>query len=164
MAATAAQLPGGDAHGRRLAGGQGNGAVSGPITVARGSYSTLGVGRGAAPDGTVTALGPVTLRGLTTVEFDIDQPAAVGSKPLPGADYSQLSVVGNVNLDNAALNLSQGFSDGQDQCANLKGGQLYTLIAAAGKLTGTFDGIANGQVVSLGPCNPLSAIAPATRR
>ena len=133
------------------------GAVSGPISVARGSYSTLEVGHGAAPDGTVAVKGPVTLRAASTLELWIDQPAATSTaRPQPSSDNSQLRALGTLALNNASLDLSQGYSDTQVSCANLAGGQTYTLISAA-KLVGTFSGIANGQVIPLGACNPLAA-------
>ncbi len=131
------------------------GAVSGPISVAPGSYSTLEVGHGVAPDGTVVVAGPVTMRAASTLELWIDQPAVSGTRPRSGSDNSQLTTLGNLVLHNASLDLSQGNSDTQVSCANLAGGQTYTLVSAA-KLVGTFSGITNGQVIPLGACNPLA--------
>ncbi len=62
-------------------------------------------------------------------------------------------------LNGAGLSLSQGYSDTQVVCATMTGGQTFTLLSAT-KLIGTFSGIANGQVVPLGACNP-SASGPA---
>jgi hypothetical protein len=145
------------------------GAVSGAITVARGSSSTLELGHGVAPDGTVVVGGNVTLRKSSTLQLWIDQPAVAAaaarhqrSKPLrpqPSADYSQLTALGAVALNGAALNLSQGYTGTQVQCAALRGGQTYTLVSAP-QVIGTFAGIANGQVVPLGVCDP-SATGPA---
>jgi hypothetical protein len=100
--------------------------------------------------------GNVTLRAAGTLQLWIDQPAVPGSiRPQPSADYSQLTALGTLVLNGTSLNLSQGTSDAQVSCANLTGGQTYTLISAA-KLVGTFAGIANGQVIPLGVCNPLA--------
>lgn len=129
------------------------GAVSGPITIAPGSYSTLEIGHGVVPDGTVAVDGNVTMRTDSTLQLWIDR-ADAGAQPQPSADASQLTVFGNLDLNSASLALSQGFTDTQVDCARLAGGQVYTLIAAT-SLTGTFAGIANGQVVPLGACNPL---------
>ena len=66
------------------------GAVSGPISVAPGSYSTLEVGHGVAPDGTVAVNGPVTLRAASTLELWIDQPAVQRHRPA-AAEQRQLA-------------------------------------------------------------------------
>jgi hypothetical protein len=140
-------------------------SVSGPITVAPGSYSTLQIGHGVAPDGTATVDGNVTLRSNSTLELWIDQAAvaaqpakthkhAAAPVPQPSTDASQLTVFGDLDLGGAELALSQGFTDTQVDCAALARGQVYTLIAAT-RLVGTFGNIANGQVVPLGVCNPL---------
>jgi hypothetical protein len=157
-------------HGVTLAGGASleftsPDVVSGPITVAPGSYSTLQIGHGVAPDGTATVDGNLTLRASSTLQLWIDQAAvaaqpaakrkhAVPPVPQPSTDASQLTVSGNLELADASLALSQGFTDTQVDCTALAGGQVYTLVAAT-RLVGTFSGIANGQVVPLGVCNPL---------
>jgi len=140
-------------------------AVSGPITIAPGSYSTLQVGHGVAPDGTATVDGDVTLWSNSTLEMWIDQAAVAAAAakqthvalpvPQPSIDASQLTVFGSLNLNDAQLALSQGFTDTQVDCAALAPGQVYTLIAAT-QLLGSFGNIANGQVVPLGVCNPLA--------
>jgi hypothetical protein len=132
--------------------------VSGPITVAPGSYSTLQIGHGVAPDGTATVDGNVTLRANSTLQLWIDQADPTG-RPQPSTDASQLNVSGTLELAGAGLALSQGFTDTQVDCAALTGGQVYTLITAT-QLAGTFAGIANDQVMDLGVCNPLGS-APA---
>jgi hypothetical protein len=139
------------------------GVVSGPISVAPGSYSTLEVGRGVAPDGTVVVAGDVMLRASSTLQEWIDQPAVAArvaqggrakpATPQPSADYSQISALGDVVLNGASLNLSQGYSDTQVVCAAMTGGQTFTLLSAT-QLIGTFSRIANGQVVPLGACDP----------
>jgi hypothetical protein len=139
--------------------------VSGPITVAPGSYSTLQIGRGVAPDGTATVDGNVTLRANSTLQLWIDQAAVAAQAaakqkraapplPQPITDASQLTVSGTLDLANASLALSQGFTDTQVDCAALAGGQVYTLVDAT-QIVGTFSGITNGQVMPLGVCNPL---------
>jgi hypothetical protein len=142
------------------------GAVSGPISVAPGSYSTLEIGHGVAPDGTLVVDGDVTLGASSTLEQWIDQPAAPAqaargrratpAKPQPSTDYSQLTALGNVTLNGAGLSLSQGYSDTQAVCATMTGGQSFTLLSAT-RLIGTFSRIANGQIVPLGACNPSAS-------
>jgi hypothetical protein len=132
--------------------------VSGPISVAPGSFSTLQIGHGVAPDGTATVDGNVTLRANSTLQLWIDQADPTG-KPQPSTDASQLSVSGTLDLAGAGLALSQGFTDTQVDCASLTPGQVYTLVTAT-QLVGTFAGLANDQVVDLGVCNPLGT-APA---
>ena len=134
------------------------GAVSGPITVTPGSYSTLQLGHGVAPDGTATVDGDVTLRANSTLQMWIDQ-ADPSGQPQPSTDASQLTVFGDLNLNGASLALSQGFTDTQVDCATLSAGQVYTLVSAT-RLLGSFGGIANGQVVPLGVCNPLTSAPP----
>jgi hypothetical protein len=139
-------------------------SVSGPITVAPGSYSTLEVGDGVAPDGTATVDGDVTLRANSTLQMWIDQAAVAAQSasvhkltpavPQPSTDASQLTVSGTLDLAGAGLALSQGFTDSQVDCASLTAGQVYTIVTAT-KLVGTFAGIANDQVIDLGVCNPL---------
>ncbi|HEX3617739.1 MAG TPA: hypothetical protein VHU61_14460 [Solirubrobacteraceae bacterium] len=127
--------------------------VSGAISVAPGSYSTLQIGHGVAPDGTATVDGDVTLRANSTLQLWIDQADPTG-KPQPSTDASQLTVSGTLDLAGAGLALSQGFTDTQVDCASLSDGQVYTLVSAT-RLVGTFAGIANHQVVDLGVCDPL---------
>lgn len=129
------------------------GTLSGPITVARGSNSTIQVGDGTPPDATVTVSGGLTLRADTNIDFSLDSAAAPGKKPQPSTNYSRLTATGDVNLNSAALGLSEGFAQGSDQCASLKGGQTYTVISAYGAIDGTFAGIANDQVVPIGDCS-----------
>ncbi len=129
------------------------GSVSGPLSVVRGSNTVLQIGRGVAPDGTLSVSGNLTLRQSSTIDFSIDQPAS-GKKPVAGTDYSQLTATGNVLLKGATLELSRGFAQGA--CLKLKGGQTYALISTRGKLEGQFAGVSSGQVVALAPCTPTS--------
>ena len=78
------------------------GTVSGPITVAPGSYSTVEVGHGVAPDGTATVDGDVTLRADSTSQLWIDQADPTG-RAQPSTDASQLTVFGNLELNSAGL-------------------------------------------------------------
>ncbi len=132
------------------------GSVSGPLSIARGSNTTLQIGRGVAPDGTLTVNGNLTLRQSSTIGFSIDEPAS-GRKPVAVTDYSQLISTGSVRLNDAALDLSRGFALGT--CTGLKGGQTYTLISTRGKLEGQFAGISPGQAIALAPCSPTSTAA-----
>ena len=153
-------------HGTRLEDGaslelSSGGTVAGPITVAPGSPSMLAIGDGVAPDGTAVVNGSVVLRASSTLSLWIDQPAPAGlHRPRPGTDYSQLIVLGSLDLNGATLALTQGYTDSQVACAALEPGQTYTL-AEATRLTGTFAGIANGQAVGLGACDPLAATTAA---
>ncbi len=129
-------------------------SVSGSITVAPGSYSTLEIGHGAAPEGTVLVQSDLTLRARSTLQLWIDHAEHTGP-PVPSTDYSQLNAFGTVNLGGASLDLSQGYAVNGPRCTPLKAGQVYTLVSAT-KLVGTFAGVGNGQVVPIGACDPLS--------
>ncbi len=134
----------------------GEGTISGPITIAPGSASTLTLGPGSAPAATLLSYGNVTLRASSALALWIDAPAAaVHAQPAAGSDYAQLRVLGNLSLNDATLTLVHGYTDTQVACAQLTPGQTYTL-AIATKLIGTFAGIANGQAVGLGACDPLA--------
>jgi Big-like domain-containing protein len=67
-----------------------------------------------------------------------------------GTDYSVLSVEGSVDLGAATLIVDDGEIPGSSACASLTPGDVDTLITAAGGLTGTFKGVADGAVVTLG--------------
>jgi hypothetical protein len=129
------------------------GTLSGPVTVGRGSYTTIEVGDGTPPDATVTVNGDVTLRADTSIGFWLDGAATQGKKPLASTDYSHLAATGDIDLNNAALAISEGFAQRSNQCATLKGGQTYTVISAYGAINGTFAGIANNQVIPIGSCS-----------
>ena len=134
----------------------GEGTVSGPITITPGSASTLTLGPSSAPAATLLSYGNVTLRASSMLALSIDAPAATArARPAAGSDYAQLRVLGDLSLNGATLTLTHGYTDTQVACAQLTPGQTYTL-AIATKLIGTFGGVANGQAVGLGACDPLA--------
>lgn len=62
--------------------------------------------------------------------------------PTLGTQYDQLNVLGSVNLNNATLNISLGFTP--------LSGQSFTIVNATGVLIGTFNGLPNGSTFSVG--------------
>ncbi|MEA2391591.1 MAG: hypothetical protein QOK31_1700 [Solirubrobacteraceae bacterium] len=117
--------------------------ATGPLTATNG---WIQVGQGTTPDGTLAVNGAVTLDSSTLLALHINQPGTS-----PGADYSQLTATGAVNLGGANLKVHWG---DQPACTPLHVGDVYTLIQTTGALTGTFhdDGnqnVPDGSVVEL---------------
>jgi hypothetical protein len=109
----------------------------GPLTVEDGS--SLGVGRGFPPEGTLAIDGGLTLDSTTLMEMFIDQGGTT-----PSTDYSQVTASGPVNLGGARFGL---VGDANGTCPPLHVGDVDTLITTSGSLTGTFSGIPNGATV-----------------
>jgi hypothetical protein len=108
----------------------------------------LQVGLGMTPDATLAVDGGVTLGFGTDVEIAIDQAGTT-----PSTDYSQLTATGTVDLGSANLLLGK-----PGPCPTLNPGDVDTLISTTGSLTGTFAGIANGDVISLICSGPGPAV------
>ena len=133
-------------------------AVGAPDTTAGGIYlpgagtidhppSSLSVGTGTAPDGTLNVTGDVTMSSGNTLVMYIDQSASTPPTPTPSTDYSQLTASDTVNLDNEPLQLTLG-DDSAGTCEDLVPGQVYTLISA-GTINGEFSGIADGSTIQM---------------
>ena len=114
----------------------------GPLTMSGGD---LLIGQGAPPDATLAVNGSVTLDAESGLRLDIDHPGAT-----PGADYSQLTANGTVNLAGAALSLLG--PNGGGECPALTVGETDTLVMTTGSLEGTFAGVPNGGIVGVN-CN-----------
>lgn len=82
--------------------------------------------------------GDLTLTSGTTVNIEINGTTA-------GTQYDQFNVTGAVNLGNAALNVTLGYTPAP--------GHSYTIVNndGADPVTGTFAGLANNDVFSVGP-------------
>ena len=119
-------------------------ATVGPLTFGDGELdlgfpgqaATLAVHGVSANAGTVT-FGPST----------IFSPLIAGAGVTPGTDYSQLSASGTVDLAGAQLGLVGQEASGR--CVKLNVGDVITVVTTTGSLTGTFDGVPDGTVVSV---------------
>ncbi len=118
------QLTGGTLAGNGLVTGVVN-STGGTISPGFGGTSVLGV------------FNNVTLDGTSTFHAEINGTTA-------GSSYDQLSVIGNVNLGGAALDIVLGFSPAVND--------TFTLVNNAGlnAVTGTFAGLAEGDTFLVG--------------
>jgi Bacterial Ig-like domain (group 3) len=87
----------------------------------------------------------------------------VGYSPGPGVtEYSEVGSVidatGTVNLGDASLTFPPVPGWGGPDCRYLEVGQVYTLVHTTRQLTGTFNGIPNGTVVSVPSCNAADTV------
>ena len=101
--------------------------------------SSGGVITAGDPLGSLTVDGAITLDSSSALQF-----AVADSGTTPGTDYSQLSTTGNIDLNNAALDITG--ADASNDCPAFNLGATYTLITTTGTITGTFAG---GQEVAL---------------
>jgi hypothetical protein len=132
------------------------GAQVGPVTATDG-YIRVGYGQ-APDDGTLAVQGSVTLDSASRAAFFIDQPA---EPPSPGTDFTQLTATGDVDLGGATLDLYQGVVGTTATCEALQPGDVYTLIATTGTVTGTFAGVPDGATVQMPtPCSGPSGAMP----
>jgi len=115
-------------------------ASAGSVDVAGG---TLEVGQPGNP-GTLTVEGNATFSGAGTYKTDLNKAGTTA-----GSDYSQMVVTGNVGLGEATFSLEDGYTSEEAGCNELKPGDVDTLITAAGSISGTFKGVANGATISL---------------
>jgi Bacterial Ig-like domain (group 3) len=142
-----------------LAGGAGieadqPGNTVGPVTVGPGGWLSVGgVDDGA---GELSVSGSATFASGSELDLYVDQ-AGTSSW-----DYSQLSTTGNVDISGAQLDVSQGV-DGTGGCTDLNPGDVLTLVATTGTLTGTFTNYANGATVDIAnDCNTANQDATGT--
>jgi hypothetical protein len=99
------------------------------------SGATVSVGNGSPA--TLTVDGSVALP-KTALYMNVDAPGPA----------SELTATGKVTLG-GTLDLLQDRSHGNTCSTDLKGGTSYTLVSAAGTLTGRFTGLANGAVLGI---------------
>jgi hypothetical protein len=121
----------------------GFGGTIGPVSMNGGQFQ---VGVPGSSPGTFTVVGSLGLASTELSTF-IAHPGATA-----GTDYSQLKVSGNVQLANARLRIS---GEMPSTCPALSTGEVDTLIATEGNLSGEFEGVPNGALVSVG-CNAAS--------
>ncbi len=119
----------------------------GPLTMSGGG---LLIGQGVTPDATLAVDGGVTLDSESGLRLDIDHPGAT-----PGADYSQLTASGTVNLAGATLAILG--PDGGGECPSLAVGETDTLVMTTGSLEGTFAGVPDGGIVAVN-CSKTSPL------
>jgi hypothetical protein len=114
-------------------------ATVGPLRSSGGAIS-VGLNFSAGVPNTMAVNGSVALDSATEMVIPIIQPGTSA-----GADYSQLTASGAVDLGGATLGLL-GPSSG---CPALHPGDVDTLISAAGGITGTFAGVPDGALIPL---------------
>lgn len=116
------------------------GAMTGPLTMTGG---TLLLGTNTTNTGatTLSIKGAAAVGSSTTTTTFIDANGAA-----PGTDFSQLSASGNIALG-GQLAVGQGTSGGA--CVPLAHGDVATLIATGGTITGTFANAPNGAILAM---------------
>ena len=107
----------------------GTGTINGPISVASGG--TLG------PNFTGVTRGTLTTAGVTFTAGAVFNVSLDGATP----SFDKINSSGTVALASATLTVSS--------MTNGAGGKVYTIIAAATSVTGTFNGLANNATISV---------------
>lgn len=119
----------------------GNGSV-GPLTMS-GTSNFLGL------NGVLAVRGGATFATTSTVS-----PLITHAGTTPGTDFGQISATGNVALGGASLVLDGVTGPGPNSpCPTLHVSDMDTLVTTTGSLTGTFNGVPDGTVVSLTNCS-----------
>ncbi len=118
----------------------------GPLTLTDSHINGTFIGRAGEDAGVLHVNGGVTFDSNSAFDTNINEAGTV-----PGTDYSQLSASGAVDLAGARLYIGGAvFAPGTGiACASLSPGDVYPLIATTGSLTGTFQGVPDGSIVSL---------------
>jgi hypothetical protein len=131
------------------AGIAGFGGSIGPLSMNGGQLQAGSPGGNGAP-GTFSVLGSLSLESTELSTFVL-QPGGV-----PGTDYSQLNVSGNVQLSNARLRISGGLGSGTaaSTCPALSLGEAFSVLTVTGSLSGQFTGVPNGGFVRLSCSSP----------
>ena len=130
----------------------------GPLTISGVTLSTGDNGGQFAHRAVASVQGSLALKPSGMYISKGIYPPSGGGLPVPGFDSSELTATGNIALNSALflLQSSNYNSSGQPDCnPTLPVGAVYTLVAAGGTLTGTFDNyltrpaspINNGDVI-----------------
>ena len=122
------------------------GSTTGPLSITGTSTLLLGTNPNNNGATTLGVQGAATLASsITTMSFIDDNGSSAGT------DFSQLSASGNITLG-GKLVLGQGLSnnDNTGPCATLSPGDVATLVATTGTLTGTFSNALNGATLTMG--------------
>ena len=93
--------------------------------------------------GTLSVSGDLTFNNGSELDLAIDAPGTTA-----GLDYSQVTATGDVDLNGAQLDLSQG-ADIAGSCDELNPGDTLTLLSTSATITGTFANYANGASVDI---------------
>jgi hypothetical protein len=124
--------------------GADNGTPSiGPLTMTGGG-GTIGTFVGGL--GVLAVNGGVTLNSISAFK-----PSITKAGTIAGADYTQLSASGTVNLASAHFSLQSSIfpqGGGQLSCSTLTPGDVDTLLTTTGSLTGTFASVPDGTTVT----------------
>jgi hypothetical protein len=118
-------------------------AYLGAVAVALGPLSSVGscteIGlEGQSPTGSLS-VASATFDATSDIGFNI------AGGDVPGADYSQLTSTGAIDLGGAGLDINSDTTDGY--CVTPSAGQAYTLVSTTGTLTGTFGNAPNGAMI-----------------
>ena len=120
-------------------------AISGPST---GAVTTVNPGANGSGIGMgiLQTTGDVTWGASTKFNVDLGDASNTHPAPLPGADYDQLDVNGNVTLGsgNAGALLSGTYG------SNIQIGDTFTILQATGTITGNFTEMINGVQTGIG--------------
>ena len=117
----------------------------------------VSVGSGEAPQVSLGVDGALDLGTASELDLEIDQTGTSSD------DYSAVTASGNITLNGAALDLSQG-ADADGQCVDLNPGDTDTLLSTSGgTLSGTFSGVPYGTTVTIeNDCDGATQEATAT--
>jgi hypothetical protein len=115
------------------------GGEVGPFT-SKGGDVHVGLCCGSLPSGKLMVAGSVALDAATQVQLFINHAGTTA-----GADYSQISASGDVNLAGAQLSFGDHTFEGS--CPTLHPGDVDTLVTTKEILSGTFSGIPNGATI-----------------
>jgi outer membrane protein assembly factor BamB len=113
-----------------------------PLTV--GSDGWVSVGGIDNGGGELAVNGVTTFAANSQLDLAIDAPGTIA-----GLDYSQLTATGDVNLNGATLDVSQG-ADADGNCDDLQPGHTLTLVSTSGgTISGSFSNYANSAPVDI---------------
>jgi hypothetical protein len=125
----------------------------GPLTV-EGTSVQLGNGGGNGPYGIDSVTGDASLDAASNINYISLTPGT--GKAVAGVTYPQLKASGTIQLGSAGLGLFAA--------CNQKKGTTYTIVSG-GSVAGTFDGVANDDILQANgdgsaSCQAVGAVAP----
>jgi hypothetical protein len=127
-------------NGSLTAGGQGVSVAGGATLAGTGNTGPVSVAAGGTLSPGVSGPGVLSAGAVT---FSSGASFVVQMNgPNPGTGYDQLTSSGAVDLGDATLSAALGFAS--------SAGETFTLVTAAGGLTGTFNGLPDGTMLTIG--------------
>lgn len=109
-----------------------------------GTYGSMGGGNGFLSPGNKNSIGTMNIIGnlgmsnIATLNMQLTGPTRGGS-------YDQINVTGNIEINDAILNL--------DAIYEPVDGSIYTILKSNGEITGTFTGFPNNTLINVGGKN-----------